>query len=80
MAMLAYSPEDTARALGIPMAAMEEYMLDEEHPVFQAHWSGFYETDIALRDSIFKLAKAGSSPAQAMAQGYIIKSEIRRRL
>lgn len=66
LAALAYTPQQVAVALAVPRETMESEMLDEEGDLYRAYWDGWYENDIKLRNSINKLAIAGSSPAQAM--------------
>lgn len=68
MAALSYTPHNIGVALGIPDSDIDAYMADPESLFFQTYWGAFYESDIKLRHSIFKLAYAGSSPAQVLAR------------
>jgi hypothetical protein len=63
---LNYTPKEIALIIGAGDEEVLAWMEDESSPFFRAYMKGFYTTDIAVRKSIFKLAAAGSSPAQSL--------------
>lgn len=63
----AFNPKQTAFALGIPPGEFTKYMQDETHPACIAYYEGFYSSELAIREGVFQLARAGSSPAQTLA-------------
>jgi hypothetical protein len=67
MAAAAYSPRQTAFALGIPPTTFLEWMQDENHVASVAFFKGFYSSELVIREGVFQLARSGSSPAQTLA-------------
>ena len=63
----AYSPRQTAFALGCKPAEFMQLMQDENHVVTIAYFQGFYGSELAVRESALMLARNGSSPAQTLA-------------
>jgi len=78
LAGLNYTPAQIALIMGFEDADVRQWMEDEASDFFRAFQKGFYTTDIALRKSIFKLADAGSSPAQSLARKIQEENELRR--
>lgn len=74
---LMYSPEQTAQVLDLTPELVEE-LNTEGTELYRAYWTGWYEADIKIRNSIFDLAARGSSPAQAMALSMKNAAEARR--
>ena len=72
---LGYAPADIATILQVPQEDIAGYMMDEASSFYKAYFKGYYETDIKLRNSIFRLANAGSGPAQVMAANILKKTE-----
>lgn len=75
LARLLYLPEEIAIMLGMEEYEVEQSMLDKNTDFYQQYHRGYYETDVLLRQSILKLAQAGSSPAQTMAT-HLLKNNI----
>lgn len=67
MAAAAYTPKQTAFALGISPGEFNAWMQDENHDVSIAYFKGFYSSELVIREGIFQLARTGSSPAQTLA-------------
>ncbi|MDP2188568.1 MAG: hypothetical protein Q8J69_07785 [Sphingobacteriaceae bacterium] len=61
-------PNDVARLLQVDDDTITLMLKDRESAGFNAYHTGRLETELALRASILKYAKAGSSPAQTMAK------------
>lgn len=76
LAGLAYTPQQVGIALGISQEDIDCFMLDANSGFYQAYWSAWFENDMKLRNSINKLAVAGSSPAQAMMIKIISQNKI----
>lgn len=68
LASLGYSKQQVATMLGLSYIEVNMWMEDRDSSFFKAYWKGYYTTDIRLRESILKLALAGSSPAQTMSK------------
>lgn len=78
LAALLYTPMDIALILDLDLTEVQAMMKNSESDFFRAYYAGYHETDIGIRNSIFKLAKNGSSPAQAMAKKIAEENEVRR--
>lgn len=76
---LAYMPEDIGIMMGMTADEVTTAMEDPESEFYRSYHKGYYETDILVRQSIFKLAAAGSSPAQSMA-GQILKNNLLKKI
>src|SRR3954447_15608677 len=63
----AFTPRQTAFALGLIPKDFIELMRDDEHPATLAYYKGFYSSELAIRENAFTLARSGSSPAQTLA-------------
>lgn len=63
-AKLGFSIDDTAKALSLEDEI--ELFYDKCHDYYKSFNRGQLEAELTLRKTIFSLAKAGSSPAQAM--------------
>src|SRR5437870_2022779 len=63
----AYTPRQTAFALGISPKEFIVCMQDEEHTATISYYQGFYASELAIRENAFTLARSGSSPAQTLA-------------
>lgn len=77
-AALFYSPVQVGVMVGIDADDIEIMMNDTSSEFYKAYYSGYYSADIKLRNSIMKLATAGSSPAQAMMMKYQVQTETKR--
>lgn len=75
---LNYSPKEIALIVGLPEEQVNEWMDDEDSEFYRAYMKGFYITDISVRKSIFKLAAAGSSPAQSLVIRLRDQNELKR--
>lgn len=68
---LGFEPFAVGVMLGIDDAEIESLMADRGSEFYKSYYRGFYETEVQLRNSILKMAKAGSSPAQTMANNML---------
>jgi hypothetical protein len=67
MSAAAYNPKQIAFALGIDKDLFMQWMKDENHGASIAYYQGLYSSELVIRESVFQLARAGSSPAQTLA-------------
>jgi hypothetical protein len=67
MAAAAYTPRQTAFALGIAPCKFLEMLQDENSAAAIAYYKGFYSSELVIREGVFLLARSGSSPAQTLA-------------
>ena len=67
MAAAAYTHEQIAFALGLDVTSFNQWMHDDGHPASIAFYKGFYSSELTVRESVFQLARSGSSPAQTLA-------------
>lgn len=67
LAEAAFPPWKVAFMLGIDADTFKQLIEDISHPVSVAYYTGFHSNELAVRTSIMKLARDGSSPAQAEA-------------
>ncbi len=65
VASCAYSPRQVAFILGISPAAFSEMVRDEDSAASIAYFKGFFSSEMSVRESVLKLARDGSSPAQS---------------
>lgn len=63
---LLYSPTEVATVLGLDPDEVILELADTSGEFYRSYHKGYFETDAQLRNSILKLAIAGSSPAQSM--------------
>lgn len=66
LAALQYTPSEIAEILYLDVQAVQMAMVDPTSEFAIAYATGNRITDISFRQSIVKLAMAGSTPAQAM--------------
>lgn len=67
MSAAAYNPKQIAFALGIDRDLFSTWMQNENHPASIAFYQGLFSSELAIRESVFQLARSGSSPAQTLA-------------
>ncbi len=67
MAAAAFTPAEIGFALGIDKTTFYTWMQDDDHPASSAFYKGFYSSELTVRESVFQLARSGSSPAQTLA-------------
>lgn len=67
MAAAAYHPKEVAHAIGVDVEDFLKCLMDNQHPININYYKGFYSSQLAIRESVFKLARDGSSPAQTTA-------------
>ena len=65
VASCAYSPKQVAFILGISPGEFCELVKDEESDASIAYYKGFFSSEMSVRESVLKLARDGSSPAQS---------------
>lgn len=79
MAAAAFSYEEISTVLELDATTFRANMQDGS-PIYNAYRSGLLSRQLELRERIFKDAKNGSSPAQAMAYKLLNDAEINNRL
>ena len=67
IAAAGYTPEQTAFRLGLDAEKFLQALMHEEDPLAIAYFQGLNSVELAVRESVYKLAIAGSSPAQTLA-------------
>jgi hypothetical protein len=67
LAAAAYAPKQVAFTLGLKPYDFLKVMMDENSDVAIAFYKGFYSSELSVRESVIKLARDGSSPAQTLA-------------
>ncbi len=67
MAAAAYTPKQVCFAMGYSKEPFIEAMKDEDSAICAAYFKGFYSSELTIRESIYQLARNGSSPAQTLA-------------
>lgn len=67
MAAAMFSPKQIAFALGFDKELFINELKDENSKICQAYYSGFFACELAVRESVFLLARNASSPAQTLA-------------
>jgi len=67
MSAAAYEPAQIAHAIGVNKNEFIEQLNTENSKVNTAFYKGYYSSQLAIRESLFKLARDGSSPAQTQA-------------
>jgi hypothetical protein len=67
LAAVAYSPKQVAFSLGLKPYDFLKLMMDDNSDVAIAYYKGFYSSELSIRESVMKLARDGSSPAQTLA-------------
>ena len=75
---LNYTPKEIAVIMELDYDDVSQAMEDKNSEFYRHYMGGFYETDIKVRKSIFKLAEAGSSPAQTLAIKIIEQNDTKR--
>lgn len=64
---LLYTPQEVAVIMGMDEDEIVVQLHDPNNELYRQYYKGYYETESLLRNSILKLAAAGSSPAQNLA-------------
>lgn len=67
IAAAGYTPEQTAFRLGLDADEFMQALNEDDDPVSIAYFQGLNSVELAVRESVYKLAIAGSSPAQTLA-------------
>lgn len=73
LASMFFSIQEISEMLEIDFSTIEEQMSIKDSPIYKAYKGGNYDGQIMVRTGIIKMAKAGSTPAQAMAMDLIKK-------
>lgn len=71
LAESSFEPWRIAFMMDIDPEEMKAAIEDLKHPASVAYYKGFYSNEYAVRESVMKLARDGSSPAQAQALSMI---------
>jgi len=77
LAAVFHSPKEVALMLEIEEAKMQEWMEAQDNEVYRSFQKGRLQSEFELRKSIVRLAKSGSSPAQAMALDMLKQSKLK---
>ena len=80
LAAAAFTDKEMSIALEIKQSKLKAWMQDEENPFFKAAMKGKLETQLQLRERIFKDAGNGSSPAQTLALKIIEESNLKGKM
>lgn len=67
MGAAAYTPQQVCFAMGYDKAAFMAEFANEDSELCAAYFKGFYSSELVIRESVFQLARNGSSPAQTLA-------------
>ena len=67
MGAAAYTPNQVCFALGLDKAGFITEFANEDSELCAAYFKGFYSSELVIRESVFQLARNGSSPAQTLA-------------
>ncbi len=60
-------PVEVSRLCGIKLSVLNNMLLDEESPAYEAYYRGLENSKLALKETTISIAKQGSSPAQTLA-------------
>ncbi len=80
LAALFFSPKEIATVTGIDKTLFLRDLKIEDSQIFRAYYTGKLKSESELRESIVKLAKRGSSPAQSLLVKILDKVEIEEKL
>ena len=80
LAGAAFTEKEMSIALEVEERKLKLWMQDPENPYFKAAMKGKLETQLILRERIFKDAGNGSSPAQTLAMKIIENSELKSKM
>lgn len=67
IAAAGYTPKQTAFRMDIDENEFVAALVNAEDPLSIAYFQGLNTVELVVRESVFKLAMAGSSPAQTLA-------------
>jgi len=67
MGAAAYTPNQVCFAMGFSKEEFGVQMKNEDSELCAAYYKGFYSSELVIRESVFQLARNGSSPAQTLA-------------
>lgn len=77
LAALFFTPREIAQMLELPAEAFISECCIEGGVLYKAFYSGRLQGEVDLRTGIMKMAKAGSTPAQAMAMDMLKLSKVK---
>jgi hypothetical protein len=72
-----FTPKEIADILEVERTAFVDACNDDTTDVYEAFTGGLLLSEYEIRTSVLKLAKAGSSPAQAMALDLLKKVRVK---
>jgi len=78
LAALFLPPDRIARIIEMDAEEFKQALIDPKSEIFRAYYVGFDKADVELRESVIKIAKQGSQPAQDQVKKYI--SELKAKL
>ncbi len=67
IAAAGYTPKQTAFRMGIDETLFMRCLADDCDPLAAAYYTGLNTSELTVRESVFNLARSGSSPAQTLA-------------
>lgn len=67
IAAAGYTPKQTAFRMGIDEAVFMVCLADDCDAMGAAYFTGLNTSELTVRESVFNLARSGSSPAQTLA-------------
>ena len=78
LAALFLPPDRIARIIEMEEEEFKAALIDPKSEIFRAYYTGFDKADVEFRESVIKIAKQGSQPAQDQVKKYI--SELKPKL
>jgi hypothetical protein len=61
-----FSYKEAAIVLEVDEVTLKKALSDKSHPAYKRYFKGKFTSELELRESISKMAKRGSNPAQKM--------------
>lgn len=68
--------KEAAVVLEVPERDLKQQLTDHKSEAFRKYYKGRFTSDLELRESIMKMAKRGSNPAQKMLLDIIKDSKL----
>ena len=67
MGAAAYTPKQVCFAMGFKREIFFTEFNNEDSDLCASYYKGFFSSELVIRESVFQLARNGSSPAQTLA-------------
>jgi len=71
-----YTPHQIANIMELDTDEIDRMLANRNSEFYKHYWRGFYTSDYEHRQSVIKLAKMGSSPAQTMVESLIKQAKM----